>query len=53
MTEVTTMSVATPNAIPISEKIGDDRHKPLAFARTQVAAGNHPFKGAKHSADPA
>ena len=53
MTEVTTISVATPSAMPTSEKIGDDGDEPLAFAGAQIAAGDRAFEGAEHRCDQA
>ena len=49
MTLVTTISVATPRAMPTSEKtamIGDEA---LAPARAQVAAGDRAFEGSEHA----
>ena len=40
ITLITMISVATPSAMPTSEKIGDDRDEAFAAAGAQIAAGD-------------
>ena len=42
------ISVATPSAMPTSEKIAMIETKPLALARAQVAEGDGAFEGVEH-----
>jgi hypothetical protein len=42
---MTTISVATPSAIPRKEK-GDDRNKARLAPRAQIAERDHPLEGA-------
>ena len=44
ITLITMISVATPSAIPTSEKSGDDGDEALRPLGAQVAAGDQPFE---------
>ena len=48
ITLITMISVATPSAMPTSEKTGDHRNEALAPARPQITAGNRAFEGVEH-----